>query len=51
MLKKQVMTGIYETVLRFQNYCSINLKKNNPKKQIMTIEIWAHKIYMYVASH
>lgn len=51
MLKKQVMTGIYETVLRFQNYCSINLKKKQPKKQIMTIEIWAHKIFMYVASH
>lgn len=31
MLKKQVMTGIHETVLRFQNYCSINLKKKPPK--------------------
>lgn len=31
MLKKQVMTGIHETVLRFQNYCSINLKKKKPK--------------------
>lgn len=34
MLKKQVMTGIHETVLRFQNYCSINLKKNNPKNRL-----------------